>query len=52
MPEPSGSGTERRPEPGWYVEAGAYRIVVARSAAVHESVTELVLSGDEVRLQL
>ena len=48
MPVPTGSGSERRTEPGWYIEPGLYRIVVARSAADFAHVADLELTGSEV----
>ncbi len=51
-PVPTQSGHDRRDEPGWYVEPGVYRIVVARSAADIVSVVDVELTGDEKVLPL
>lgn len=46
-PVPAG-GSVRHVEPGWHVEPGAYRIVVARSSAEHVEVRTLELTGPEI----
>ncbi len=42
----------RRTEPGWYVEPGAYRLVLARSVADPARVLTVVLEGDEAVVPL
>lgn len=48
VPVPAEAGQERRSEPGWYVEAGRYRLIVARSSTVFEHTAEIELIGEEV----
>lgn len=48
-PVPAGQGIERRTEPGWYVDPGTYRIVVAKSVTDHMGAVHLTLTGDEAR---
>ncbi len=43
------SGAERHTEPGWYVEAGNYQLVVARSSADLVAVVDHELSGEAFR---
>ncbi|MEE9417116.1 MAG: glycoside hydrolase family 3 C-terminal domain-containing protein, partial [Acidimicrobiales bacterium] len=39
--------SKRHSEPGWYVEPGVYRLVVARSASDHQATIEHELEGAE-----
>ena len=41
---------ERHTEPGWYITAGTYNLVVARSSADHVDTLGYTLDGDEVRI--
>ncbi len=48
MPVPAEAG-RRHTEPGWYTEAGVYRLVVARSAIDHEDHLDITVTGDDHR---
>jgi beta-glucosidase len=51
-PVPAGSGGLHRSVPGWYVDAGSYRIVVGRSSRDFAGSAAVSLTGESARLAI